>query len=149
MLIPSYPNWKTNFDSKNGRKWIFSCKTKASKSFIPMRRIWLWHPIMKRMEIIMWIHVYPNWKMNFNSKKWWKTKFFLETKGSIHLSQWGKWICGAQSLKERRLLYESMLILIERWTLIVKKVKRKAFLVKPKHQFFYPNEWNEFMLPNH
>ena len=31
----------------------------------------------------MWIHVYPNWKMNFNSKKGSKRSFSYETKASI------------------------------------------------------------------
>ena len=82
MWIHVYPNWKINFDSKNGRKTSFSCETKASKSFTPTRRMWLWCPIMKRKEIIMWIHVYPNWKMNFNSKNGRKTSFPYESKAS-------------------------------------------------------------------
>ena len=45
----------------------------------------------------------------------------------------------AQSLKEWILLCESMLIPIERQTLILKKVERKAFLMKLKQQHIYPN----------
>ena len=45
----------------------------------------LWCPIMKRMEIIMWIYVYRNWKMNFNSKIGNKRTFSYETKASISL----------------------------------------------------------------
>ena len=33
LWIHVYPTWKTNFDSKNGKKWSFSDKTKASKSY--------------------------------------------------------------------------------------------------------------------
>ena len=34
--IRVYPNWKTNFNSKNGRKISFSYETKPSISFIPI-----------------------------------------------------------------------------------------------------------------
>ena len=64
-----------------------------------------------------------------------KKSFSYETKASIHLSQWGEWICGAQSLKERRLLCESVFIPIEKWTLILKMVEREVFLMKPRHQY--------------
>ena len=82
MWIHVYPNWKMNFISKNGRKTSFSFETKASKSFIPMRWICLWCPIMKWKEIIMWIHVYPNWKTNVDSKNGRKRSFTLESKAS-------------------------------------------------------------------
>ena len=42
--------WWRNFDYKeNGRKESFSCKYKASISWIPMWRTWLWWPVTKRM----------------------------------------------------------------------------------------------------
>ena len=69
IWIHVYPNWKTYFDSEIGSKRSFSFETKASISLIPTRRMCLWCPIMKRKEIIMWIHVYPNWKTNFD-KLW-------------------------------------------------------------------------------
>ena len=65
------------FNSKNNRKRCFSYETKASISFIPMRRISSWCPIMKKKEIIMWICVRPNWHMNFDSKKMFERKAFL------------------------------------------------------------------------
>ena len=83
----------------------------------------------------MGIRVYPNWKMNFNSKDGTNRCFSYETKSSIHLSEWAEWICGAQSLKEWILLCESMFILIEGQTLILRKVERKAVHVKLKHQY--------------
>ena len=83
MWIHVYRNWKTNFNSKIGNKRSFSCETKASISFLPSRRMCLWFPIMKGKEIIMWIYVYPNWKMNFNSKNGNKRSFSYETKASI------------------------------------------------------------------
>ena len=83
MWIDVYPNWKTNFKSKKGNKRSFSYETKASVSLIPTRRMCLWCPIMKRKEVIIWIHVYPNWKTNFNSKIGNKRSFSYETKASI------------------------------------------------------------------
>ena len=70
-------NWKTNLNTKNDGKWSFLYETKASMSFIPMRSMSLWQPIMKRMKITIWVHVCPNWQMNFNAKKFWKEKFFM------------------------------------------------------------------------
>ena len=85
MWIHVYPNWKMNFNSKNGYKRSFSYESKASISFIPMKRMCLWCPIMKRKEIIMWIQVYPNWKTNLNSKNGKTRSFCCETKTSISL----------------------------------------------------------------
>ena len=85
MWIHVYPNWKTNFNSKNGNKRSFSSEMNASISLIPIRRMCLLCPIMKITEIIMWIHVYPNWKTNFNSRKGNKRSFSYETKASISL----------------------------------------------------------------
>ena len=68
MFIQIY---KCTLVVKNGGRKRFSYKTKASISFTLMRRMSLWFTIMKRKEIIMWIRVYPNWKMNLDSKKWW------------------------------------------------------------------------------
>ena len=55
----------------------------ASIAFILTRRICLWCPIMKRTETIMWLHVYPNWKTNFNSNNGGKRSFSYEIKASI------------------------------------------------------------------
>ena len=83
MWTHNYLSWKMNFNSKNGRKRSFSYETKASISFISTRRMCLWCPIMKRREIILWIHVYWNWKTSFNSKNGRKRSFSNETKASI------------------------------------------------------------------
>ena len=87
MWIHVYSNWNTNFNSKIGNKRSFSYETKASMSLIQSRRMCLWFPIMKRKEIIMWINVYCNWKVNFNSKIGNKRSFSYETKASISLIQ--------------------------------------------------------------
>ena len=36
--------------------------------------------------------------------------FLMKPKHQYHLSQWGEWICGTQSLKKRRILCESEFI---------------------------------------
>ena len=87
IWIHIYPNWEMNMSSKNGRKISFSYETEASILFFPMRRMRLWHLMMKRNKIIMSIHVYPNWKMNFESKNGRKKSFPMEPKHQIRLSQ--------------------------------------------------------------
>ena len=62
---------------KNDGKKSFCYETKASMSFILMRRMSLWCPIMKRKKITMWICFCPNLWININSKKSWKEKLFL------------------------------------------------------------------------
>ena len=79
-----------------------------------MRRMCLWCLITTRKEIIMQISVCPNRRTNINSKNGRKSSFSFETKASIHLSQCGEWICGAQSLKERRLLRKSEFIQLKK-----------------------------------
>ena len=51
--------------------------------------------------------------------------------------------------KKRRLLCESVFVQIDKRTLIQKMVEREVFLMKPMHQFIYPNEKNDFVVPNH
>ena len=61
--------------------------------------------------------------------------FLMKPKHQYHLSQWEKYVYGAQSWNKRRLLCESMFIPIERRISILKFVKRKVFIMKPKHQY--------------
>ena len=78
MWIRVYPNWQMNFDSKKWwREKLFLWNQKIN-SFIPTSKMSLCFPIRKTKEIITWILVYPNWQMNFDSKKWWEEKFFLQ-----------------------------------------------------------------------
>ena len=55
-------------------------------------------------------------------------------KHKYHLSQCEECDYAAQSWKERRLLCESIFILIERQTSILKMVESEIFLMKPMHQ---------------
>ena len=127
MRIHVYHSWKMNFNSKKGRRKSF-LRNQSINSFILMSRMNMWCPINKRIGIIMWIHVYPNWKTTFKTKNGTNWSFSYETKVLIHLSQWVEWICGAQSLKEQRLFYEFGFIPIEKGTLILKWHKEKFFL---------------------
>ena len=106
-------------------------------------------PIIKRKKIIMWIHVYPIEKYTLILQMAEKNVFPRKPKRQYHLSQWGESVYVAQSWNEIGLLYELVCIPIEKETLILKMVQREVFLRKPKHQFIYPNTWNEFVVPNH
>ena len=78
---------------KNGGKKRFSHETKASTSFIPIRRVCVWCPIMKKREIIMWFRICLNWHMSFDSKNMMGRKAFLmKPKHQWHLSQWGDYV---------------------------------------------------------
>ena len=131
---PSYFYWNTNFNSKIGNKRSFSYETKASISLIPKRRMCLWYLITKRKEIIMWIDVYPNWNLNFNSKVGNRRSFSYETQASISLIPSRIIFLWCPITKKRWLLCESMSIPTEIRTSILKLAIRKAFLMKPKHQ---------------
>ena len=104
MWIHVYLNWNTNFNSKIGNKRSFSYETKASISLILSRRMCLWFPIMKRKEIIMWIHFYPNWKTYFNSKIGSKRSFYYETKASISLSPTTRMCLWCPSTKRKEII---------------------------------------------
>ena len=75
--------------------------------------------------------------------------FLTKPRHQYHLSQRGECVYGAQSWNERRLLCESVFIPIEKQALILKMAEGEVFLMKPTRQFFYPNEENEFVVPNH
>ena len=152
MRIQVCPIRWTSFNSKeNSGNKSFSCKTKASKPCIPMRRMCLLCSITIRMEIIMRIQIWPIWGMKFNSKEnGGKKTFHAKPKQDNRVSQWKKLVCSAQSPKEWRLLRESKFSQFEGWTLILSKVvERKAFLAEPKHQNRV-SQWKEHVLvPNH
>ena len=135
FVNPCLSNWKTNFNSKIGNKKGFYYETKALISLIPTRRMSLWRLIMKKKVIIMWIHVYPNWNTNFNSKIGNKRSFSFETKVSISLIPKRKMCLWFPIMIKKRLLCESMFIPIKIRTSILKLVIREVFIMKPKHQY--------------
>ena len=126
------PIGKRTLIPKNGRMKSFSDETKASISFISMRRMSLWCPILKRKEIIVWICVCLDWQTNFNSKNYGKKSFSMKPKQQCHSSQLGEWVYGAQSKEERILLFESMFVLIGKQTLIAKSGGMKSFSYETK-----------------
>ena len=65
--------------------------------------------------------------------------FLIKPKHQCHLSQW---VCGSQSLKDRRLLHESMFIQIDKWTLILKNGGRKSFSYETK-TLIHLSQWAE------
>ena len=77
-----------NIKSKeNGWKKSSFCETDASLSFIPMKKMSLWGPIMKEKEIIMCIHVIPIDVQTLILRKMVDESFSYKTKSGIHLSQ--------------------------------------------------------------
>ena len=129
-------NGQTLIPKKDGKK-SFSYETKLLMSSIPIRRMCLCCPIVKRKQIVTCIHVYPNWQMSFDSKEnGGKESLSLNPKYQHHLSQWWESAYGSQSRKKRRLLCVSKFFPIEEQTLILRKmVKRKDFLTKPKYHY--------------
>ena len=88
-------NRPMNINSKNGGKRCFSYETKESIPFIPRRRMNLWHPIIKRKEIITWIRVYPIENRTLILKIWKRVVFLMKPKPQYHLSRCGESVCGA------------------------------------------------------
>ena len=78
-----------------------------------------------------------------------KQVFLIQPKHQNHLSQRGKCDYNAQSLKERRLLCESMFTPIEKQTSNLKMVEREVFLLKTKHQNHLLQQGDRFIVPNH
>ena len=104
MWIHFFHNWKMNCNSKSGRKRSFSYETKALISVIPMKRICLWCLIIKRKEITMWTRVYPDWKMNINSKIGRKRSFSYEIKGSISFIPMSKMSLRFQVMRTKEII---------------------------------------------
>ena len=58
--------------------------------------------------------------------------FLMKPKHQCHLSQRGEWVYGVQSLKEWRLLYESVFSLIDKWTSTLKNGGKRSFFYETK-----------------
>ena len=93
-------------------------------SFILMRRMNLWCPIVKRKEIIMWICIYTNWKMNFNSKNYRMRSFSYEAKAIISLIPM-KRKCLWSLITKRKKIIMWICVCPTRWTNINSKTGRK------------------------
>ena len=95
MRIHFYLIWWMNLDSiKNGGNKTFSCQTKASISYILIRRIWLYCLIIKRLEIGIRIQVCLIWWTNFDCKEnSGNESFSCQTKASIScVLMWRTWL---------------------------------------------------------
>ena len=132
MWICANPNWKINFNSKNGRKWSFSYETKASISFIPMRRMCSWCPIMKRMRLLCGSIFIPIeiWSSILKMVK--REDFLMKQKHQYLLSQWRDCVYGSQLWNEEIVMW--IPVYPNRPSNINSKNGRKrSFLTKPKH----------------
>ena len=128
----------------------FPHKTKALMSFISMKRMSLWCLIMKRKEIVIWIHVCPNSQTNFNSKKWWKEKCFLWNKSinTIYPMSWTSLWCLILKRKEITIWIHVCL----NWQMNFDSKKwfeEKLFKWNQSINLIYPDVGNKFMVPNH
>ena len=134
--------WQINFDSKeNNEKKSFSWQTKAS---IPC------FPSTKRIDIIIRIHIFLFWQMNFDSKKWWEEKLFIRNQNiNVIYPNEDNEIMIHNHEKKRDYYVNSFLSKLTNELWFWKITEGKAFFMKPKHQFIYPNRQNEFMVPNH
>ena len=137
-----------NFGSKKWWEVKFFSQNQSISSVIPMRRMNLWCPIIRRVEITMWISICPNCRANINSKKGKKKVFLAKPQHQYHLSQWEKCVYGAQLWNERRLLHKSLFIPIDKRTLIPKNGRKWSSYYGTKHQFICPNEENKLVVPN-
>ena len=106
---------------------------------------------MKINKNITCIYVCPNWWTSFNSKKnGRKRSFSYETKVSMSFIQIMRMHLWFPIMKKKEVLMCIHVSPIDKWTLILRKiVRRKAFLIKPKHHVIYPNEENVFIMPSH
>ena len=134
-MNPGLSHLKDVLHSKIDNKRSFSLETKASIWLIPTRRMWLWFPIMKRKEIIMWIHVYPNWKTYFNSKIGNKRSSSYKTKASITLIPRRRMCLWCLIMKRKEIIMWIDVYPMEMRTSILKLVITKVFIMKPKHQY--------------
>ena len=58
------------------------------------------------------------------------------------LSQWRECVYGVQSWKELSVFCESVVVQIDKWTLILKMVERDVFPMKAKHQY-HLSQWEK------
>ena len=131
-----------------GRKGFLN-ETKVSMSFIWVRRISLWFPIMKINETIIRTNVYPidRWTLIL-TKMVERKAFLIKPKHHCHLFQWEECVYSAKSWKERGLLLVSIFVPIDERTLISKNGEKKLFLWKQRINVIYLDEENVFMMPN-
>ena len=145
------PIWWMNFDSNENyrKKKAFFWNQNIDMVYSNKENVFI-VPMTKKMKIIMRILVCPIWGMNFDSKEnggrkrfSWQTKAWISFNPKRRKRLW--WLI----TEKKRLLCETMFVEIDQRTLFLKIVEREVFLGKPKHRFIYPNEENDFVVPNH
>ena len=94
----------------------------------------LWCPSWKERRLLYESVFVPIDKWTLTIKNSGKRSSSYRTKESMPFIPMSRMSLWHQSWKEKRLLCESMFVLIDRQTLIQKMVGKKAFLLKPKHQ---------------
>ena len=98
----------------------FSYETKASISFVLMRRMCLWWPIMERKEIIMWSVFIPIDKCTLIIKNGWMWSFSYETKALISFVSMKRMCLWCPIMKRKEIITWSMFIPVDKRTLIIK-----------------------------
>ena len=134
---------------KNGGKKSFSYKTKASISFIPIRKMSLHCPIIKKKQIIMRISVCPKWLINFNSKNGGRISFSYETKASMSFIPMSKTSLWGPNMKRKKIIM--WIYVCPSWQTnfdFEKWLKEKPCLWSQSINAIYTNKENEFMVPN-
>ena len=150
LWIYVYPNWKTNFNSKKRWKESFSYETKASMSFIPMSRMSLWCPIMKRKGILCESMFVLIDKQNLTLKTDGKRSFSFETKASISFILM-KWIClWCLVMKKKEIILWICVYPNWKMNFYSKNSKKRSFFLQNESiNISYPNKKNVFIVPNH
>ena len=139
-----------NFDSKKWWEEKFLVWNESINSFVPMSRICLRHPIINRKDIIMRIHVCPNWQTNFNYKNNENWSFFYETKASMSFIPISRISLWCLNMKRKEIVM--WIHACRNWHMNFdsrKWLKAKLFFWIESINVIYPNEENEFMVPNH
>ena len=141
----------TNFDSKknNGKK-SFSCRTKASKSCLPMMRICLYCPITKEMYILRIIQVYllDGWTLILR-KMVEKKACLAKPKHQYHPNDKIRII--VRNYQKNSGFYEnpSLSHLTYKFWIKRKWWKEKLFLPNHTTNIIYPNVKNVLIVPDH
>ena len=121
-----------NFNSKEDGKKSFSSKTKASIHLSQWgEQICSAQPLKKKILLCESMFI-PIEKWNLIIKIIEKKVSLMKPMHQYHLSQSGEYVYGAQSRKGRRLLWESMFIPTDRWTLTLKMLEREGFFYETK-----------------
>ena len=149
MWIRVCPNWQMKSSTKKDWKRSFSYETKHQCHF-SQRVEWPDGLNHERNEIIMWICLCSNWQTNFDSKIWLEEKLFKWNQSINVIFPNARNEFMVPNHEKNKDNYESMFFLFEKWTLTIKNGGMgKLFLFNQSIKVIYPNEDNEFMVPNH